>query len=178
MTTDPPTAMAAESPRGQAPRLVLWLLLLVKWMMVAGVASILVAAMLLLGYAVVQTYDVVAGLVTLTGIGASSRELILGSVKLIDLVLLATVLQIVGVGLYSLFIDDRVPMPRWLKIASIADLKRELATVVIVVLAVVFLEEVVTWGSERDMLRLGIGIGAVIAALSLFLGLKGTRAGD
>ena len=178
MTTDPPTALATEPPQGRAPRLVLWLLQLVRLVMVAGIASILVAAMLLLGYAVVQTYQVVAGLLTLNGIGASSRELILGSVKLIDLVLLATVLQIVGVGLYSLFIDDRVPMPSWLKIASIGDLKRELATVVIVVLAVVFLEEVVTWGSERNLLPLGAGIAAVVAALSFFLRVAADRPKD
>ena len=71
-----------------------------------------------------------------------------------------------------------MPTPSWLKIESIADLKRELATVVIVVLAVVFLEEVVTWGSERDLLRLGVGVGAVIAALSFFLRIRSDKPKD
>ena len=158
--------------------LIVWLVRGVRLVLFVGILSLLVAAILLLGYCVLQTWQVVAAVLAPDAAMPTSRDLILGSVKLVDLVLLATVLQIVAMGLYSLFIDASVPLPGWLKIDSIADLKRELATVVIVVLAVVFLEEVVTWGSERDMLRLGIGVGAVIAGLSLFLALKGNKAAD
>ena len=40
---------------------------------------------------------------------------------------------------------------------------------VVVVLAVAFLGEVITWDQETDLLGLGVAVGAVIAALALFL---------
>jgi uncharacterized membrane protein YqhA len=174
---DAPTP-APSAATAAASRLIVWLLRGLRLVLFVGIVSLLVAAMLLLGYCVVQTYQAVVTVLTPDASMPTSRDLILGGVKLVDLVLLATVLQIVAVGLYALFIDARVPTPSWLKIESIADLKRELATVVIVVLAVVFLEEVVTWGSERDLLRLGVGVGAVIAALSFFLRIRSDKPKD
>jgi hypothetical protein len=37
-------------------------------------------------------------------------------------------------------------------------------------LAGLFLEQVFSWGSDRDLMPLGIGIAAVILALSYFIG--------
>ena len=94
----------------------------------------------------------------------------LASIKLVDLVLLATILQVVAFGLYALFIDSRIHVPAWLRTGTVDSLKNKLAGIVVVMLAVLFLEEVIHWGSERDLLPLGIAIAAMVAALSYFIG--------
>ena len=44
-----------------------------------------------------------------------------------------------------------------------------IAGIVTVMLCVLFLEQVFSWGSDRDLMPLGIGIAAVILALSYFV---------
>jgi uncharacterized membrane protein YqhA len=52
---------------------------------------------------------------------------------------------------------------------DLADLKRDLIGVVVVLLGVSFLGEVVNWEGENDILPLGAGIALVIAALGFIL---------
>ena len=88
---------------------------------------------------------------------------------LVDLVLLATVLQVVAVALYSLFIGRDIPVPSWLQHAGIDGLKNLLAGIVAVMLGVLFLEQVITTDGGPGLLPLGIAIAAVILALSYFI---------
>ena len=82
--------------------------------------------------------------------------------------MLAVVLYIMAVGLYELFIDDNLDLPAWLVIHNLEDLKEKLVGVVIVVLAVFFLGRVIESQEPLEVLYLGVGISAVIAALSYF----------
>ena len=91
-------------------------------------------------------------------------------IGIVDVFLLGTIFYIIALGLYELFIDDQVKVPSWLEIHSLDDLKEKLIGVVIIVLGVFFLEKVVTWKDELDLLPLGASIALVIAALSYFLG--------
>jgi len=88
-------------------------------------------------------------------------------VTMIDLFLLGTVLYIFAVGLYELFIDQGLPMPPWLRITTLDDLKERLLGVVAVLLAVTFLGSAVTWKGGMDILYLGIAIGVVLAVVSM-----------
>ena len=90
-------------------------------------------------------------------------------IEITDIILLGTVLYIVALGLYQLFIDQTLALPRWLKVDDLADLKRDLIGVVVVLLGVSFLGEVVNWEGENDILPLGAGIALVIAALGFIL---------
>jgi uncharacterized membrane protein YqhA len=101
----------------------------------------------------------------------NSKQLILSCIEVVDLFLLATVFYITALGLYELFIDDRIKVPDWLEIHTIDDLKTKL-TSVIVVLSVLFLSEVVRWNRGTNILPLGSGIALVIAALTYFLSLQ------
>lgn len=91
------------------------------------------------------------------------------AIGLIDLFLVGTVLYIVALGLYDLFIDDHLPMPRWLHISTLDELKEKLIGVIVVLLAVTFLGQVVEWKGDTSILSLGVSIALVIAALSLLL---------
>ena len=99
----------------------------------------------------------------------SQNEMIGKLIKQADYALLATVLYVLALGLYSLFVDDRVPMPAWLRIHDLGQLKELLAGVVVVAIAVIFLGQALTWDGVTDLLVPGLASAAVIAALALFL---------
>ena len=88
-------------------------------------------------------------------------------VTIIDLFLLGTVLYIVAVGLYELFVDPGLPMPGWLRITTLDDLKERLLGVVVVLLAVTFLGSAVTWDGNPNILPFGLAIGVVLGVVSL-----------
>ena len=99
----------------------------------------------------------------------TQNEMIGKLIKQADYALLATVLYVLALGLYSLFVDDRVPMPSWLRISDLGQLKELLAGVVVVAIAVIFLGQALTWDGTSDLLAPGLASAAVIAALALFL---------
>ena len=99
----------------------------------------------------------------------SLGELRLAVIEVVDVVLIATVLFILAAGLYQLFLDQHLPVPAWLRVDNVGDLEATVGGMVVVVLAVAFLGEVITWDQETDLLGLGVAVGAVIAALALFL---------
>jgi uncharacterized membrane protein YqhA len=171
MMTEPhPPAPAAS---GAAPsgggRPALFALKALRLVMVLGIAALLLASATLLLYGVVETIRQIVRLVVPGPEPMTNRDIFLSSIKLIDLILLATIMQVVGIGLYSLFVNRNLPVPDWLRTAHVDDLKLKLAGIVAIMLGVLFLEQVFYWGSDRDLLPLGIGIAAVILALSYFI---------
>ncbi|MGZ8248499.1 YqhA family protein, partial [Methylomagnum sp.] len=77
-------------------------------------------------------------------------------------------------GLFSLFVDDSLPLPKWLAIHDLDDLKSNLVSVVIAVLAVLFLREAVMWDDTHDLPGFGIALAVIIIALTFFLSKKGS----
>ncbi len=87
-------------------------------------------------------------------------------IALIDIFLLSTVLYIIALGLYELFIDADLPLPEWLLINSLDELKEKLSGVVIVLLGVNFLGDYVQNDGTIAILWLGLAASAVILALA------------
>jgi uncharacterized membrane protein YqhA len=172
MTTkaDPAAPPATAEPPPPVGRPVVIALKALRLVMVLGIAALLVASATLLLYGVVETIRHIVRLVMPGPGGMNNREIFLSSIKLIDLILLATIMQVVGIGLCSLFVSRNLPVPDWLRTTHVDELKYKLAGIVAVMLGVLFLEQVFSWGSDRDLMPLGIGIAAVILALSYFIG--------
>lgn len=103
-----------------------------------------------------------------TGVDAS-KHMAIDFLQLVDIFLLGTALYIIALGLYELFIDDSLPMPKWLIIATFEDLKEKLIGVIIVLLGVSYLGTAVTWTGDGDILNLGVATGAIILALAIAL---------
>ena len=137
--------------------------------MVIGIVSLIAAATALLLFGAVETCRHIARLVMPAGAGLTNRDVFLASIKLVDLVLLATVLQVVAIGLYAMFIDDKIPAPKWLRSSDVDGLKQKLAGIVAVMLAVLFLEQVIHAPADRELLAWGVAIAAVIFALGYFI---------
>ena len=171
MTIEPhrpaPPATGEAPPDVGRPALIA--LKALRLVMVLGIAALLVASATLLLYGVVETIRHIVLLVAPGPEAMTNRDIFLSSIKLIDLILLATIMQVVGIGLYSLFVNRNLPVPEWLRTTHVDELKQKLAGIVAIMLGVLFLEQVFSWGSERDLLPLGIGTAAVILTLSYFI---------
>lgn len=90
-------------------------------------------------------------------------------IQVTDAVLLGTVLYIIAMGLYQLFVNSNLPVPSWLKVRDLAELKRDLLAVTIVLLGVTFLGEAVEWQEGEDILPFGLAIALVVLALGFIL---------
>lgn len=99
----------------------------------------------------------------------SMQDMLVEYIEYADFYLLAVVLYIMSVGLYSLFIDDGIDMPSWLQIHNLDDLKEKLVGVIVVVMGVYFLGLLIHGAQSVDLLLKGIGICAVIFALAYFV---------
>lgn len=110
--------------------------------------------------------------------GMGTEEKVVSEVlKASDLVFLGIVLQLLGVGLFELFIRPIPSLPDWLNIDSFDKLKGLLVKAAILVIAISFVGKAVTWDGKENIMYYGIGIGAIIAALSYFIRVK-SESGD
>jgi uncharacterized membrane protein YqhA len=125
-------------------------------------AAVTIYAAVAVGHAIIHFYD--AG-VTLSAIASVTVY----AFKILDLFLLGTILYIVALGLAALFLDSEAALPRWFKVHELQDLKIILSQSVVVVLVVAFLGDVLEWESGTDIIFVGGGIAAVIAALAYML---------
>ena len=141
-----------------------------RYLIILAVIGSMVAAIALSLYGVIELGSTIWDTV-ITGAVSSkgAKALALTLIEIVDLFLLSTVFYIIALGLYELFIDDSIEVPAWLEIHTLDDLKNKLTGVVVVVMSVLFLGQVVTWDGQRDLMGYGIGVAAVIAALTYFL---------
>jgi uncharacterized membrane protein YqhA len=141
-----------------------------RYLVLAAVFGALIAAAALFVYGLIDTVAVVWQFIVRGEVsGKGAKILMFEFIEVFDLFLLGTVLLIMALSLYEFFIDNDLKLPARLEINSFDDLKANLVTVVIVVLGVTFLGHVVAWDGEQDLLRFGIAVAVVIAALNLFL---------
>lgn len=138
-------------------------------LVVIGILTLFAAAATLVLVGAFETFRHILKIITLGKPFLGTQEMVLSSIKLVDLILLATVLQLVAVALYTMFVDHRAPIPAWLRTSDVEELKRKLASVIVIMLGVVFLEEVIYWRSERNLLPLGVGVAAMIVALTYYI---------
>lgn len=103
---------------------------------------------------------------------ADVKALAVGLIEIVDIFLIAIGMYMISISLYTLFVDDTLPLPSWLIVPSLEAVKANLVSVVIAVLAVLFLHEAVAWTGESDILAFGAALAMIIAALSLYLSVK------
>ncbi len=95
-------------------------------------------------------------------------DLTIEYVEFTDMYLLGVVLFMTALGLTTLFITQKIPLPAWLEFHDFDDLKERLVSVIVVMLGVHFLGAVLKGVSGIDLLWLGLGICVVIIALTAF----------
>ncbi len=99
------------------------------------------------------------------------KEYLGTSIQIIDIFLVATVFYLISMGLYELFIA-KAPLPGWVEIRNLDDLKTKLLGLTVIALAVVFLGYALTLSAGTSILELGAAVGIMIAAISAYLWVK------
>ena len=132
--------------------------------MLAPALASFVLAVALLVQGLADTWQSVVGMAN-----GDDHQLVLRALEIVDTFLVTMVVLVTSIGIYQLFINRRIPVPEWLRIYDIDDLKAKLIGVVITVLGVYFLGEVLAWDYGKDILPLGLSVAAVVLVLTYFL---------
>jgi uncharacterized membrane protein YqhA len=116
----------------------------------------------------VKSVGVVVSILQFSAESPSAKEISLAFIEVVDLFLIGTVFYIIALGLYELFIDDRLDLPAWLVIRNLDDLKGKLISGIVVIMGVYFLGVLIDGDVQVDLLRLSAAIALMIAALTFF----------
>jgi uncharacterized membrane protein YqhA len=93
----------------------------------------------------------------------------------IDLFLIGATLIIAAFGLYELFVSKinpaslRMPLPGWLVMSDLNDLKARVISMIILVVAVSFVDVLLEFGSGLKILYLGAGVAIFVVSLTVYL---------
>jgi uncharacterized membrane protein YqhA len=112
----------------------------------------------------VKTFNTIALILTSAG---QDPLITFYLIQLIDVFLISIVLYIFAVNIYELFIG-KLQLPEWMLAHNLHQLKTKLTSVIILVMAVKFLEYVVEGGETLKTLYLAISIAVVSAVLIAF----------
>jgi uncharacterized membrane protein YqhA len=93
--------------------------------------------------------------------------IIIAVIEVVDAFLVATALLIFALGLYELFVEE-LAVPEWIQIHNLHDLKAKLGGVLILVMAVKFLEKLAEWKNAQETLFFALAIAVVSAVLIAF----------
>lgn len=164
--TQPGRRPSEEHPTPHAPfaeligRSRFVVLLAVAGVLLVSISLFLVGA----GLAVKGTWTAVVALVR-GDLGSTSLTVEL--LEIVSVMLKAVVFYLIGVGFYSLFIAP-LNLTAALGIDSFNDLEIKIVSVVIVILAITFLEHFILWEQPVEVLLYGISLAVVVGALVLF----------
>lgn len=140
-----------------------WVLERLRLLIVVAVAGLAVTTTVTLGWGIVRAVDLTA--VLLVG-GWRQDATLVTLLEVVDLFLVATVQLIVALGLYELFVGD-LDLPDWLTVRSLGELKQPVVDVLVVIMAIKFIERALTV-PPLDALWYGLAYAAVMVALVTF----------
>jgi uncharacterized membrane protein YqhA len=143
-----------------------------RWLFLLSVLGSALIATALFVYGFVLAIGVILkSFSTVTFSLESMKVLMAASIEIMDIFLVATVFYIVSLGFYELFIA-KAPLPGWLKICSLDDLKAKLLGMVIIALAVLLLGVALTWDGQSDILAFGLATSSGIVSIAAYLWVK------
>jgi len=101
-------------------------------------------------------------------LGTPLKDSVVSVLLAVDAILLGTVLLVIGYGLYQLFVDPNLKVPRWLNARNLDDLKSKLIGVVVVIVGVGFVGLLANFDDAMDVFAYGVGAGALVIGLGIF----------
>lgn len=135
-----------------------------RYLVVLGVLSSLAASLTVFLWGAWKTGAVI---VTLLQSGGKDPLTVVRLIELMDKFLIAVGLYIFAVGLYELFIGD-LDLPDWLVIHDLHDIKSRLSQILVLFMAVTFLEHLVEWKEPLATLYFALAITLVMGVLIAF----------
>ena len=143
-----------------------------RFLWVIAAVTVFVGALSLLILAVLE---LVGGIIASFTGAAEDLTLRIILIESVDTILVATVMYVIALGLFQLFVapDLQFQLPHWLRVSSVGDLESRLTGMTVSVISVILLSQILEWHGGWDILALGLTVAAVIAAISMFLGVEG-----
>lgn len=96
-----------------------------------------------------------------------STEVIIRFLEIVSVMLKAVFFYLIGVGFYSLFISP-LNVTVALGVETLNDLETKIISVIIVIMAVAFLERFIRWEAPLEVLYHAAALGIAVAALVFF----------
>ncbi len=150
-----------------------------RYIVLIGIIGLLAAALAVFIFGGIATVTTVVDAFISAEFNAEGARLFsVDLIELVDLFLLGTVLLITSIGLYQLFLDPDIPLPLWLSVTSLDELKFNLVAVIVVMLVILFLGAAAVWEGGTDILAFGVAVAAVIASAAGAVVLLGHLAGQ
>jgi len=135
-----------------------------RYLSLIAVISLLVASLSSFLWGAYKTYYVISVIIKSAG---QDKLISFNLIQLVDVFLIALVLYILAVNIYELSIAD-LDLPDWVVAHNLHELKVKLSSLVVLVLAIKFVEKVFENQDPLMTLYLALGIASVSAVLIAF----------
>jgi uncharacterized protein (TIGR00645 family) len=135
-----------------------------RYLAFIGILSLLVAAVATFAWGALRTWQVIVLVVSSLG---TDKKITVGFIEIIDVFLIATTLIIFMLSLYELFID-KVDAPEWMLAHNLYELKGKLSSMIVLVMAVKFLEKFIEARDANELMLTAIATTLVSAVLIAF----------
>ena len=135
-----------------------------KYLALIGVIALLFAAVAAFAWGTLKTVDTIS--LVLSSLGRD-KAITVELIEIVDSFLIATALLIFSVSLYELFID-KLDLPEWMLAHNLYDLKTKLSSMIVLVMAVKFLEKLLDVKDPNALLQIGIATALMSAVLIAF----------
>jgi uncharacterized membrane protein YqhA len=135
-----------------------------KYISIIAVASMLLAATGAFFWGAYKTYLALALMFTSAG---KDPLITFYMVQLVDAFLIAIVLYLFSASVYELFIGE-LALPDWMLAHNIHDLKAKLGSLIILVMAVKFLEQLLKWENPQEVLFYALAVSLISGVLIAF----------
>ena len=135
-----------------------------KYLALVGVIALLLASVAAFAWGTLKTVDTI--FLVLSSMGRD-KAITVEFIKIVDIFLIATALLIFTVSLYELFID-KLDLPDWMLAHDLYDLKAKLSSMIMLVMAVKFLEKLVDVKDAKALMQIGIATALMSSVLIAF----------
>jgi uncharacterized membrane protein YqhA len=135
-----------------------------RYLAFIGIIPLLAASVTAFLWGLLQTIQIVMLVISSLG---TDEGITVGFIKIVDIFLIATAILIFTLSLYRLFIGE-IDAPEWMLAENLYELKGKLSSMVVLVMAVKFLEYFVEIKDPNELLFRGIAVTLVSAMLIAF----------
>lgn len=135
-----------------------------RYLAMIGVVSLLCASVAAFVWGTLKTFQVV---MLMLESGVANAALTVKFIEIVDSFLIATAILIFTVSLYELFIGE-INVPEWMLAHNLYELKAKLSSMIVLVMAVKFLEKLIDFKDANELLLYGLAITVVSAVLIAF----------
>ncbi|HEY3312484.1 MAG TPA: YqhA family protein [Anaerolineales bacterium] len=135
-----------------------------RYLAIIGVLGLLVASLAAFMWGIFQTAHVLVLIAESLG---TDGGITVALIEIVDIFLIATTLLIFAVNLYELFIAD-VELPEWMVAHDLHELKTKLSSMIVLVMAVKFVEKLAEVKDYGDLLQFGVAVALVSGVLIAF----------